>query len=172
MPRIARQWGAPDEEDMMRGKLMVATVLAAGLIVSGCNDEDDSGAGQALTKEEYIAKANAVCVESRHGAEAAFERAGFSSKPTPAEAQRVLKALLPVMRQSFGGRAALEAPEGDEAAIGAIDDAGEEAVAEFERIADDPDAAQALMTGQTPDPATEVDRLSGEYGIDECAGVD
>ena len=155
----------------MRSKLMVVTALAAGLIASGC-DDDEAGSGETLTKEEYIAKANQVCVESRHRAEAAFERAGFSGRPTPAKAQRALNALLPVMRQSFGDRATLEIPEGEEDAIGAVDDAGEEAVAEFERIADDPAASLALMTGQTPDPATEVDRLSGEYGIEECAGVD
>jgi hypothetical protein len=154
----------------MRGNLMVMTALAAGLIVVGC--DDDGGAEQAITKEEYVAKANQACAESRHRADAVFERVGFSGPPTAAEAQRVLQALVPVMRQSFEGRSAIEIPEGEEDAIGAINEAGDEALAEFERVAGDPAAAQALMTGQTPDPAIEVDRLSGEYGLDQCAGKD
>lgn len=149
--------------------LLVAAAIAGALGLSACGD--DAGAS-GPSKEEYIASANQICVESREAAEAVFGEAGFSGRPTPAEAQRALQGLLPVMQESFGGRAALEAPEGEEAAIEAIDEAGADAVAEFERIVDDRDASLALMSGQTPDPATEVDRLSGEYGIDECAGVD
>ena len=154
-----------------RTALVAVTVGAAG-IAAGCGD-DDGGAGESgSSKARYIAAANEICVESRSEAEAVFQEVGFSGRPTPAAAQRALKGLLPVMRKSFGGRAALDPPEGEEEAIEAIDAAGEEAVGEFERIAADRSESAALMSGQTPDPATEVDRLSGEYGLDECAGVD
>jgi hypothetical protein len=154
----------------MKATRYIASVLAAAFVVAGCGDDGVETSGP--TKEEYIASANEACVEGRHGAEAVFERVGFSGRPSAAEAQRALQALLPVMRESFGSRAALEAPEGEDQEIAAIDEAGAEAVAEFERIAADPEASLALMTGQTPDPATEVDRLSGEYGLSACAGKD
>lgn len=156
----------------VRRTALVAAMVGAVFVALGCGDDDGGAEGSGPSKEQYIAAANEICVESRNEAEAVFEEAGFSGRPTPAEAQRALKGLLPVMQESFGGRAALDAPEGEEAAIEAIDAAGEEAVAEFERIAADRKESAALMSGQTPDPAIEVDRLSGEYGIDECAGVD
>jgi hypothetical protein len=155
----------------MNAARFIATILAAALVAAGCGD-DDAVEVSSPTKAEYLARASAVCVEGRHAAEAVFERVGFSGRPSAAEAQRALQALLPVMRESFGGRAALEVPEGEEQEIAAIDEAGAEAVAEFARIAADPQASLALMTGRTPDPATEVDRLSGEYGLSECAGKD
>jgi hypothetical protein len=151
--------------------LLVAATIGAVLIAPGCADDDADEASEP-TRAEYTASANEICIESRHAAEAVFQEAGFSGRPTPAEAQRALQALLPVMQESFGGRAALEVPEGEEEAIEAIDDAGQKALAEFERIAAERDESVELMSGQIPDPATEVDRLSGEYGLDECAGKD
>jgi hypothetical protein len=156
----------------MNRKLLVATTLAAVVVAAGCGSQDGGTEVSGVTKESYVAAANRACVESRERAEAVFERAGFTGRPSAVEAQRALRALLPVMRESFEGRAALEAPPADEEAVAAIDQAGARAIAAFERIAADPAKARALMSGQIPDPAIEVDRLSGEYGLDECAGVD
>jgi hypothetical protein len=156
----------------IKGALLAVAAVAAVLIAPGCGDDAGETEAAGPSKEEYTARANQICVESRQEAEAVFEQEGFSGRPTAVEAQRALQGLVPVMRRSFGGRAALEAPEGDEETIDAIDAAGKEALAEFERISEDRAASLALMTGRTPDPATEADRLSGEYGIAECAGKD
>jgi hypothetical protein len=151
--------------------MLMAATIGAVLIAPGCGD-DDADEASGPSKKEYVARANEICVNSREEADGVFQDAGFSGRPTPAEAQQALQALLPVMQESFGGRAALEAPDGEEEAIEKIDDAGEAAVAEFERIAADRDQSVALMSGQIPDPAAEVDRLSAEYGLTECAGKD
>jgi hypothetical protein len=156
----------------MKPGLLVAATLTAVTVAAGCGSASSGTEASGVTKEHYVAAANRTCVESRERAEAVFERVGFTGRPSAAEAQRALRALLPVMRESFAGRAELKAPPGEEDAVAAIDSAGAQAVAAFERIATDPTKARALMSGQIPDPAIEVDRLSGEYGIDECAGVD
>jgi ABC-type phosphate/phosphonate transport system substrate-binding protein len=149
--------------------MLIAATAGALLVLAACGDD---GEASGPSKEEYIASANQLCVEGREAAEAVFQEVGFSGRPTPADAQRALQGLLPMMQESFGGREALEVPEGEEEAIEAIDDASAEAVAEFEGIAADRSESAALMSGQIPDPATEVDRLSGEYGLTECAGKD
>jgi len=148
---------------------LFAAGFVAALTLFACGGEDTQS--DPVSKEDYIASANASCVEAEAGAGTAFERIIGEGKPTPGEAQRVLQAaVVPSIRTGLAEREALPAPDGDEEAIAAINAAGREALAGFEEIASDPAKAQALMLGELPDPAVEVDRLNRGYGVEECAG--
>ena len=156
---------------MKRAALAALLIGVAGLGTLGCGDDDD-GQDAAETKSAYIAAANRVCVEHRRLADEAIADVAFEGRPTPDVSQRFLTELVPVLRDSFADRAALEPPEGDEEEVAAIVEAGEKAGVEYERIVSDPKLSQQLMVGRLPDPYTEVDALSLEYGIEECGGAD
>jgi len=158
----------------MNAKRLIAAVLAVGaLTAAGCGGDDDDEGAEEPSKSEYIASSNALCKESEAVAAEGFERIIGSGRPSPAEAQRVLReAVIPAIRRNVGEREALVPPEGDEAEVEAIISAGNEAVAGFEEVAADRRQVEALFRGELRDPATEFDSLSREYGIEQCAGGD
>jgi hypothetical protein len=154
----------------MRPKTMLLPVgLVAVALAAGCGD--DSNEPQGLSKQEYIAKANASCTRHEKEAGEAFGRIIGRGRPTAAEAQRFLaEAVVPAVRDGVAERAKLPAPQGDEAEIRAINAAARKAVAGFERIAADRTQSLRLMSGRLDDPATEVDALNRRYGVDKCGG--
>ena len=146
---------------------MLALVLSAGLAACGDDDKDKQG----LSKQDYIAKANASCVKHEKAAGAAVPRIIGAGRPTAEEAQRFLsQAVVPALRDGTAERAKLPAPQGDDEQIRAINSAAKKAVAGFKRIAVDRSRAHALMLGKASDPATEVDTLNRRYGIEKCGG--
>jgi hypothetical protein len=156
----------------MRGPYWVLLVaLGCTALVAGCGgDDDDDDGGETITKSEYIDRANASCREHEAVAAEAYEVIVGGGQPTPAEAQEFLAIVAEEIRAGSEERAEIPAPEGDEEEIAAINAAAEEAAAGFEEAAASPEAARALMTGETPEPATEVDQLNREYGVEECSG--
>ena len=63
--------------------------------------------------------ANASCAAHEKDTSEAFGRIIGEGRPTAAEAQRFLaEAVVPALREGVGERAALPAPDGDEAEIG------------------------------------------------------
>jgi hypothetical protein len=152
----------------MPKSIALIALAAAALIAAGCGDDDES---DALTKQQYIAKAGASCEKSGKQAGEAFERIIGDRQPTPELAQRfVAEGVVPPFRSGLEEREALAAPEGDEDQIEAINAAGREALAGFEEIAGDQASSASLMRGQIPDPATKVDALNRRYGVQKCGG--
>ena len=145
-------------------------IAVAALLAAGCGDDEES---DALTKQQYIAKAGASCERSGKQAGEAFERIIGDRQPTPALAQEfVAEGVVPPFRSGLEEREALAAPEGDEDQIEAINAAGRDALAEFEEIATDRARSASLMRGQLPDPATKVDTLNRRYGVQKCGGAE
>ena len=154
----------------MRPKTILLPVgLAAVALAAGCGGDDNDEQG--LSKQDYIAKANASCARHEKAAGEAFGRIIGEGRPTAAEAQRFLsEAVVPAVRDGVAERAKLPAPDGDEAEIRAINAAARKAVTGFERIAADRSQSLRLMNGRLDDPATEVDALNRRYGVDKCGG--
>jgi hypothetical protein len=167
---LVRQVGRPAPAHTRTRAAVVATgliVLAGGL--GACGDDEDEKQG--LSKQDYIAKSGAICVANGKKADAAFKRIVQGAPRTTATAHRfVSTAVVPIFSDSVSRRAKLPAPDGDEQEIAALNRAGRQAQAEFERIAAKPSRSAALMLGRIPDPAKEYDARSRRYGIGKCGG--
>jgi hypothetical protein len=157
----------------MRTRAITITTLAIAAVGLGaCGDDNDATGDSAITKSDYVSQANAICRDTAGQAEDAYAEVIGNKPKTPALAQEFLARAAEIISSNVERRAAIPAPEGDEEIVAAINSAGEEAAAEFSELASSRSTAADLMRGLTPDPATEFDRLSGEYGLTECAGVD
>jgi hypothetical protein len=150
-------------------------VALASVHVAGCGG--DGGGG--ISKQQYIARSNAICERTKQQADAQFKAiVGEEGPPKPGQeqlfitkAQRFLReAAIPSIRENVAERRKLESPQGDEAKTKAIIAAGDRALAGFERVAADRAQVRGLFEGKLPDPAKEFDALSRSYGIDKCGG--
>jgi hypothetical protein len=155
----------------MRSMTMLLPAGAVAIaLASGCGA--DSGA-KALSKSKFIAHAGAICERNKARADRVFKR-DFADlghrKPTLAESQRMLAAMLPIIRNSGAAIATLVPPVSDEDRIKSYLTAYENAAVEMEQIANDPERTRALMTGKLDDPFVKADRMAEDYGIKKCSG--
>jgi hypothetical protein len=149
---------------------IIATVSA--LALAACGDDDDGSGDESISRADYIAQSNSICRGTAKSAERIYSDVFGNRPPNAAHSQEFLTQLLPVFEGGVEQRGEIPAPEGDEAEVEAINAAGQEAAAGFREAAASTASATKLMRGQTPDPAAEYDRLSGAYGIAQCAGRD
>ena len=167
---------------LFRITTLLALALAAGLIAAGCGDDDDdttatttsttaaatgaTGAtgptGEPLTKDEFIAQADAICESSDKDIEAAAEDL-FSGGANPGQAEEeafVTGTLVPGVQQQLDAIRALTPPEGDEDEVNAVLDSAQEGLDELE---DDPS-----LLGTPQNPLNESTKLAKEYGFEAC----
>jgi hypothetical protein len=88
-------------------------VVAAGF--AGCGGDDDDGGGR-LSKEAYIAKADAICEEANKRETKSGVPAGGQEIDDP----RVQRSMVAGLRDMLADLRELEAPEGDEAKVAKI----------------------------------------------------
>jgi hypothetical protein len=110
------------EEDAMSAQRMIVRSAVAGLLlaVSGCGSDDGGGA---LTKEEWIASADAICADMM---------AQEEEIPEPQSVEEMVAAseeFFEITRAGIGELKDLGAPEGDEGAVAEIVAAFEDLVA-------------------------------------------
>jgi hypothetical protein len=138
--------------------LLTAAVLATGLIAAGCGgDDDDGGGGESITKEEFIAEADAICREDGES----IEQAGQDIQTEADVEDFILNTIVPTLREEVEQIRDLGAPAGDEDQINAMLDAVDEGLDEIE---DDPSAA----TNTAANPLNEASRLAQDYGLQVC----
>ena len=144
--------------------LGLAAVLAGGC---GGGDEDDD----ALSKPEYVKRANAVCRRFNGQIEDQAQRqfAGIESEEdlTAAKARRFLKAALPKFERSIADLRALKAPDEDSQTLERIYDAAEAEKAKIARDLADDRKVKALATSESVTPRFE--KLARDYGLEACA---
>ena len=162
----------------LRITALLALALATGLIAAGCGDDDDdttttttsstttagatgaTGAtGEPLSKEEFIAEADAICKAGTKEIQSAGEDF-FPEGGSPGQAEEetfTTDVVVPNIQGQVDAIRALTPPEGDEEAVTAILDAAQEAIDELE---DDP-------SGQN-NPFAEADQLAQDYGLEVC----
>jgi len=154
---------------------LVFGVLAVAAILTGCGDGEDANGQTAITKEEFVKQANAICSNTRRRIEAEFAAYGRSGEAKEAEeaqqaneltgdeaAARVgEKILIPAMRQQLEELRSLDVPSESEdraeALLGAFGEGIKKAEARPERAARDGTEAFG-----------KSGRLAGEYGIESC----
>jgi hypothetical protein len=150
------------------GTRLIAGVFLIALLVAGCGGgDDDSSAGEpSLSKEEFIAKADAVCKRGNKRVEIAFGEFLNENKdikrPEPSDYEGLVgDVLVPSVKQEIEEVRALDAPDGDEGEIDEMITALEEGV---ETAEDNPKA----VTASSDAVFGIASRLAGEYGLEVC----
>lgn len=146
-------------------------VLALGALVAGCGSSSDSttdssDSGTALTKNELITQADAICAQGEkaiedEAEEFADENNIDTSKPTQAQQEEVIEQVVaPGVRRQVEEIGDLTPPSGDEDQVEAIVDAVESGSEELE---EDP---ALLIEGENP--LGKGSKLARQYGLKEC----
>ncbi len=164
---------------MSKGKLGLAALFAALLvaIVAGCGGGGSSsssgatsgGEEAALTKQQFIAKADGICkakdTELNEEVEKYVEEEGLSETKKPSKAQEielVENYVVPNVKAQGEEIGELAAPEGDEEQIEKIVTSLEEGAAEAE---EDP---ESIVGGKSTNPFETATKEAQAYGMKVC----
>lgn len=157
---------------MGRGPIaLIAAVIVVALLVAGCGGgSDDSNSGESISKEEFIAKANAICQKGNKQMEKELfvflrqnRKGGTLRKPSVEQNEKfIVTVLIPNLKREIKEIKALGVPDGDEERIDAMIAALEEGL---ETAEDD----TATVAAGTSDIVFGIaSRLAGEYGATVC----
>jgi hypothetical protein len=156
---------------MGRGPLaLIAAVIVAALLVAGCGGSDDSSGGKSISKEVFVAKADAICKKGNEQMEKELfkflrqNRAGGSLR-TPSVEQNekfIVAVLIPNLKREIGEIKALGIPDGDDETIDAWVAALEEGLETAE------DETETVAAGTSDIVFGIASRLAGEYGATVC----
>ena len=153
---------------MRVGAGLFAVALVAGLAAASCGGDGGGGGGEALTKEEWIAQADAICAGANAQIDALGEPAGLEDVADfSAKAEEISRAQLEKLR-------ALTPPEGDAAAVGEMLGLVEQVIDEAAKLGDaakEGDVGKINEIVAAIDPINErADQLAQDYGLQECGG--
>jgi hypothetical protein len=146
--------------------LIAVLFLGAGLSACGDDDGDEEAAQEALTKEEYLAQGNEIC-ERFTGEidQVAAETFPNQGDPSPKQLSTFAGEIVPIIEQAMGQLQELPPPEGDEEQLDSFFAAVDQAIADYQRAADNPDQAQQIFAA---DPPGEAQKIADEYGLTAC----
>lgn len=153
--------------------VLLFALLLLSVAIAGCGGDDDDGSG--LSKEDYIARADAVCTDANEKEIALGTPAAGDREHPKYKEPRFQRKFLAIGRETLADLRKLEPPEGDEDEVAKI-------ISSLERLyaaladrfaalrADDGPAATAAISAY--DLAyTDVGSAAGGYGIVACQGV-
>jgi hypothetical protein len=145
---------------------LCSALALAVLVAAGCGGDDSSSSGS-ISKEEFIAKADAICKQSNKRMEAAFgkflkENPQLTKPTDPRFQQLVGEVMVPNLEREIEEMKALGVPDGDGEKVGAMIAALEEGL---ETAEDNPE----VVTGSSSDTVFGIaSRIAGEYGLEVC----
>lgn len=145
---------------MRQRMVLVAATAAIGLLAAGCGG--DGGNAGAPSKEDYIAAADRICSDFNAELGRVVEEAQASGT---SPARFVIEEMVPLYRDEFARLRELTPPEGDEQAVSAIFDAGEEGV---DQIEEDPAAFVRGGGAQAIPGLAQASDLAADYGFEVC----
>jgi hypothetical protein len=150
-----------------RGAFVAAAIVVV-LVLVGCGGGDDSSASGSISKQEFIAKADAICTKSNKRMESQLGKFLVSgkqiSKPTQADNEKfVATVLIPSLRKEIDEIKALGVPAEDEERVTAMIVALEEGL---ETAENDP---RSVAAGSAEVIYGIPSRLAGEYGLKVCS---
>lgn len=159
-------------------RIMFVVAIAGGLLLAACGDDTE-----ALSKEDFVGQADAICEANNDELDpifsAAYEDLEGLDEDDPATQQamavRFAEAMdeaEPLMRQQVEDLQALAPPESDGELIDTmLDDLGA-GVTDFVTTIDDAaagdEAALAELADDSEDPLADVNRQAREYGLTIC----
>jgi predicted small secreted protein len=154
---------------MGRGPLaLIAAVAMAALLLAGCGGGgEDSSSGKSISKEDFIAKADAICEKGTKRLQAAIfaavKKPQNLTKVSEADQIKIVKtAMVPNVSREVKELRALGIPDGDDEKVDAMIGALEEGVETAEQ---DPQA----VTNSSDVVFGIASRIAGEYGLTACA---
>ena len=150
----------------MNRKIVAVAALAVlvAMFASGCGSSSSSSK-TALTKTEFVAKANAICKKGNAAVTEAAKTQFSGSQPSTSQVAAFgTKTVIPNIQGQITAIEALGAPSGDEAQVKAITDAVDQGLA---TVKDDP----TLFAQQGNSPFAKANGLSKAYGLDQCASA-
>lgn len=144
----------------MKKLASVAAMVALAAALVACGDDDDAeGAGTSdasISKDEYVAQANAICEAGQ--AELAAALAEITAETTEEEAAGIIA---DAIRAQITELRALGYPEGDQETLESI-------YGDAEALLDEIEADPSIVT-TNEDPFTEVNDRLASYGLTACA---
>jgi hypothetical protein len=164
-------------------KRFAAAVCVVALVAVACGSDDSD----ALSKEDFVEQANAICTATNDDLEPLFDEfftttfadIDDDAQFTPEEQQMVADAfeafsdevLTPAIEAQIAELRALGAPEDDADLLADLLDDVDKALAEQAALieaaaAGDPDGLEFLDNGD--DPFSDVDQRAIEYGLTAC----
>jgi hypothetical protein len=157
---------------MRKATLLFAGLLATGLIAAGCGGDDDNGddgnGGEALTKQEFIAQADQICVEGDREIDAQAEdffSGGPNEQPSPEEIEGFgADVVVPGIQEQIDGIRGLTPPEEDQEQVTEFLDTAQEAL---DRVEADPSLIGPRQ--EEADPFAETTQLARDLGLQRCA---
>jgi uncharacterized lipoprotein YajG len=148
--------------------LALMAVLVAGVCVAGCGSSNSTTETTAtITKAEFVAKGNAVCVKGEKAQEAEInayiKKHGLEKqKPTKAQnAELVETVLAPNIQSQIDGVKALGAPSGEEQQVNSALELSQQTLEKIE-------ANPELAFGKG-DPFAAAGKQLHALGLKECA---
>ena len=144
-----------------RGVAIASVVIT--LAVAGCGG---SSSGESISKEEFIAKADAICKKSNERMAKGFgkllEGSPNLAKLSAAQERKLVdEVMVPGLEREVAELRKLGVPAGDEEKVNAMLEALEEGVETAERdpqaVANSSDAVFGIAS-----------RIAGEYGLEVC----
>jgi len=151
--------------------LLVAGVLATGLIAAGCGDDDDESSDTgtdtvALTKQEWVTQADAICTQGNKELDQAGQQqfGGSNQPPSQAEQERfAADTVIPNIEQQINDVRALGTPED---ASGEVEEFLDQAEADLGEAKQDPTLFTDAAEG---DPFAETSQLGKDLGLKVCS---
>jgi hypothetical protein len=153
-----------------RLSLVLAVVGVCGALAVGCGGGDDTSttvstsssttvaSAPALTKEQFIAQADAICAAGDKSINSAIKALGSTGQPSQADLQQFATVAVPTLQEEVDAIGALPPPGGDTDEVSAILDAVQNGV---DQIKSDPSSIES-------DPLQDASQLAQEYGLQEC----
>lgn len=156
---------------MYRGRAAVLVgivAIAVAAIAAGCGDSSEA----ALSKAQYVTKANQICkkgIAKKNSLTEIAVREELKGLKNPselelskAEEERLVKSVaLPPVAAAIEELAELPAPDGDEEKV-------EKFVVGFEKAIDETEADPSVVLQGLEDPFREPNKLAKEYGLPRC----
>ncbi len=144
---------------------LIVAVIAAALFAAGCGGGDDSSASS-VSKEEFIAKADAVCKKGTERMQtkifAALKNPRNLTKVSKAEQEKIVTTVMvPSVSREVKELRALGIPDGDEEKVDAMITALEEGIETAERSPQAVTKSSDVVFGI-------ASRIGGEYGLAVC----
>jgi hypothetical protein len=161
MGDVCAEFQTEEGEMKLNAILAVVIALALGGIAVGCGDDNNDSGDEALTKQEFLAKGNAICAAGNKEIETAFQTAIGNAKPTQDQLNTVVTdSLVPSIQGQIDDIRDLPAPDEDQ--IGPILDEAELALQD---VKENPSLA---TQGGGQDPFADVNKKLTEYGLTAC----
>jgi hypothetical protein len=143
---------------------VLATMLIGGLVAAGCGSSNNSSTSStastaAITKAEFVTKANAICAKGNKQTNAAGAKLG--KNPSKAQFTAYVKnTAVPSIQTQINGVRALGAPSRDQATVTKMLDLAQ---ADLNKVKSNP----GLLGGKT-DAFADFAKIAHPYGLKAC----